>query len=146
MTTSIQIITAVILSTAFIAIVATITAYMVKKAIVDIKTDGSVDDEPVCVEDDLKEYFYLYADTESQVYKHYPYRAGWTRVLAPNREAADGAFRAYHQDYFPGMLSCACVYEGDLFRNTSIFNTGNYGEYEHETITVSRLTITKKGE
>ena len=99
-------------------------------------------DDPEYIEDDTQEYFYLYAD----MFKCRVYKAGWTRVLAPNRDAADAAFRAYHPDYIAGILSCAVVYEGDFFRQTSMFKTGNYGEYEHETISLSRMVIVKKGE
>lgn len=127
---------ALILTAAFIAFFIVLIARLVKGTIVEI---GGVDDEPEYVEDDLNEYFFLYADN-----KRFPYKAGWTRVLAPDFNAAEAVFNAYHPGTVEGLTSCASVYEGDLFRQTNIFKTGNYGEYEHETIAASRTKIIKK--
>lgn len=100
---------------------------------------GDDENEPEYIEDDLKEYFFCYADN-----KRYPYKAGWTRVLAPDLEGAEAVFRVFHPDTIEGLTSCAVIYDGLMFRQTNIFATGNYGEFEHETITASRMTIAQK--
>ena len=124
------------LTVVFIALCVVLIYRLVKGTIIEIGVD---DDEPEYIEDDLNEYFFLYADN-----KRFPYKAGWTRVLAPDFNTADAIFNAYHPGTINGLTSCASVYEGDLFRQTSIFKTGNYGEFEHETITASRMKIVKK--
>lgn len=131
-------ITAVILTVAFITFCVVLIVRLVKGTITEI---GGNEDEAEYIEDDLNEYFFLYADS-----KRYPYKAGWTRVLAPNLNIAHKLFSAFHPEEIEGLTNCAAVYDGDSFRQTNIFTTGNYGEYEHETITVSRLTIIEKGD
>ena len=126
-----------ILSIAFVSFF----AYLIYRLIKDTFPIAEIKDEPEYSEDDLNEYFFLYADSS-----RYPYKAGWTRVLAPNLDIAHKLFNAFHPAEIEGLTNCAAVYDGDTFRQTSIFSTGNYGEYEHETLTAHRMTIAKKDE
>ena len=113
--------------------------FLIYRLIRGTVTIGEPEDEPEYIEDDLNEYFFLYADSP-----RYPYKSGWTRILAPDLNIAHKVFSAFHPEEIEGLTNCAAVYDGDSFRRTSIFTTGNYGEYEHETITASRMTIEKK--
>lgn len=124
-----------ILSIAFVSFF----AYLIYLLIKDTFPITELEGEPEYNEDDLNEYFFLYADSP-----RYPYKAGWTRVLAPNLDIAHKLFNAFHPAEIEGLTNCAAVYDGDTFRQTSIFSTGNYGEYEHETLTAHRMTISKK--
>ena len=126
------------LTVVFVAFCVALVVRLIKSTISDFKSD---EDEPEYVEDELNEYFFLYADN-----KRFPYKAGWTRVLAPDFNAAEAVFNAYHPGTVEGLTNCATVYEGELFRQTNIFKTGNYGEFEHETIAASRMKIIKKGD
>lgn len=143
MNTPIQTATVLIVTAALISVCVAILVRLRKTA---PSGDDTPDEAEYIIDDNLEEFFFTYADPTGEPFKHYPYKAGWSRVLAPSITAAEHAFRAFHPDYFPGILNCVTVYRGDIFRKTSIYLTGNYGEYEHETITVSRQTVIEKGE
>ncbi|MBQ3257859.1 MAG: hypothetical protein IJA67_10675 [Oscillospiraceae bacterium] len=70
--------------------------------------------------------------------RQFPYCGGWTEVVAANREAACGAFRAYHPDVIEGCLNCSDVYTEEQFKKTSMYTEGNRGAYCHERITLLR--------
>lgn len=136
MTAAMQNVTATIFGIIFILLIAAIIVTIARRLSFD-----SIDvDDTSYQEEDSEEYFFIYASNANR----YPYSAGCTRVIAPNREAAEAVFRIYHPDFFPDLMSCAAVYAGDEFRMTNIFGTGNYGEYEHETLVVSRRVLVKK--
>ena len=122
----------------FITLTGLLIVRLTKLSIIEFSENKEA---PECTEDDLKEYFFLYADN-----KWFPYRAGWTRVMAPDFNIAEAVFNAFHPGTVDGLTNCATVCEGELFRKTNIFTTGNYGEYEHETIVASRMTIVRKEE
>lgn len=79
--------------------------------------------------------FYFTYDTEGQ-----PFAGGWTAIEAPDRASACALFRAYHPDRTDGLLNCSSVYDSTTFYKTGMFETGNFGVYCHERITVKRVT------
>ena len=76
----------------------------------------------------------------------YPFRGGWTLIIAPDEGIAAQIFRAFHPDR-PGhyCLNCADYYHADYFEQSLSYKTGNFGAYCHEVIEVKH-TITKDNE
>lgn len=69
----------------------------------------------------------------------YPFRGGWTLIEAPDLNTAIQIFRAFHPDrQGSGCLNCADYYRGDRFEQSESFKNGNFGEYCHEIIRVTR--------
>lgn len=111
-----------ILSIAFVSFFAYLIYRLIKGAFPITEFEG----EPEYNEDNLNEYFFLYADSP-----RYPYKAGWTRVLAPNLDIAHKLFNAFHPAEIEGLTNCAAVYDGDTFRQTNI------------SITISSIVLPK---
>ena len=83
------------------------------------------------------EKFYFTYGTDSG----YPFRGGWTLIIAPDEEIAVQIFRAFHPNRSGSVcLNCASYYRSDYFEQTKAYTTGNFGKYCHETITVSHET------
>ena len=77
------------------------------------------------------EKFYFTYGTDSG----YPFRGGWTLILAPGAKAAVQIFRAYHPNRVGSdCLNCADYYRGDRFEQSESYKTGNFGGYCHEII------------
>lgn len=89
------------------------------------------------------EKFYFTYGTDSG----YPFRGGWTLIEAPDLKIAIDIFRAFHPDRdVRGILNFANYYRGENFEQMQMYKTGNFGEYCHETIRVTReLTKSKEG-
>lgn len=88
----------------------------------------------------MERFYFTYG-----VWDH-PFKGGWTEVVADNRHMAEAAFRAYHPDIIPGLLHCCDVYPEAKFRKTEMFGPkGNLGARCHETITLQRETVDKRG-
>lgn len=67
--------------------------------------------------------------------KHYPFRDGWTLIIAPSESAAAEIFRIYHPNREGSdCLNCAWVYRADEFEQSEAFKKGNFGGYYHEII------------
>ena len=76
----------------------------------------------------------------------YPFRGGWTLIIAPDEKTAVQIFRAFHPDRSErACLNCADYYRGDYFEQRESYKTGNFGAYCHEIIEVSHK-ITKGNE
>ena len=69
----------------------------------------------------------------------YPYKGGWTEIIAPTTRLCIDIFRAYHPDRTPGILNCADYYSFSDFRDTEMYRDGNFGKRRHEKITVMRM-------
>lgn len=78
--------------------------------------------------------FYFTYGTDSG----YPFQRGWTEVRAKDFNDAVRAFRAYHMDRSPGVLNCADYYTEDEFAKSGMMETGNFGAFCHEVITLER--------
>lgn len=82
------------------------------------------------------EKFYFTYGTDSE----YPFRGGWTLIIAPNIKAAAQIFKAYH----PNRNDSECLnradyyradyYRADYFEQSESYKTGNFGGYCHEII------------
>lgn len=85
--------------------------------------------------------FYFTYGTEN-----HPYYGGWTQVVAPDMQAAQAAFRAYHPDRTAGLLNCSDYYSEEDFMSTSMAGPeGNFGFFCHELITLQRTPIREEG-
>lgn len=76
--------------------------------------------------------FYFTYGTEG-----YPYYGGWTEIIAPDLQAACNIFRAVHPDKAEGLLNCCSIYTENDFKQTLMFERGNFGERCHETLSLS---------
>lgn len=88
------------------------------------------------------EKFYFTYGTDSG----YPFRGGWTLIIAPDEKTATQIFRAFHPDRWSGCLNCSDYYRADRFEQSDMYKTGNFGAYCHETIRVSREITKEKKE
>ncbi len=65
----------------------------------------------------------------------YPFRGGWTLVIAPNLNAAIQIFKAHHPNRpGSGCLNCADYYRAEYFENSESYKDGNLGGGCHEII------------
>lgn len=77
----------------------------------------------------INTFYFTYGKSEQ-----FPFKGGWTTVLADNRRDAIKKFRIRHPDKTEGLINCSDIYTKGEFRLTSMLQTGNLGEYEHEVI------------
>lgn len=74
-----------------------------------------------------------------------PFYGGWTEVVAPDMRTACAVFRAVHPDKTDGLLNCSSVYTEAAFKKTVMAGPdGNFNQFCHERITVSREVISKE--
>jgi hypothetical protein len=77
----------------------------------------------------------------------YPFQGGWTEIEAPDRTAADLAFKAYHPCRPGGrFLNCADVYSEREFLPSDMLLNGNYGLWCQEEITLTRTMVNIESE
>lgn len=74
----------------------------------------------------------------------HPFYGGWSVVEAPDRDAADAAFRAYHPDKRSGLLNCCNIHTEEYFQKTAMAAEGNFGYRCQEIITLSREVLGKE--
>lgn len=77
--------------------------------------------------------FYFTYGTDPQ----FPFKNGWTLVVADNARRAAAAFREYHPDENDGVLNCAFVYDQEGMEKTGMLTEGNGGEFCHECIALA---------
>lgn len=77
----------------------------------------------------MPRYFYTYGSSPD-----YPFKDGWTEVIALNQGQADAFFRAAHPDVHPGILNCAIVYSEAEFAKSVMMKKTNFGAGCHETL------------
>lgn len=77
----------------------------------------------------MPKYYYTYGS-----HPNYPYKNGWTEVIALNRGQANAFFRAAHPDVVPGIINCAWIYSESEFAKTSLMKETNFGARCHETL------------
>lgn len=65
---------------------------------------------------------------------HFPYTLGWVEVHAKDYLEAHKKFRAHFPDRTPRSLHCAGYYRKSEFKKTTMYVTGNGGEFCHEVI------------
>lgn len=84
------------------------------------------------------EKFYFTYGTDSA----YPFRGGWTLIIAPDAETAVQIFKAFHPNRDgSSCINCADCYRGERFDRLEMAKTGNFGAYCHEIIEVSHKII-----
>jgi len=77
------------------------------------------------------EKFYFTYGTDSG----YPFRGGWTEVVAPSLKTAAQIFKIYHPNRDDAdVLNCADYYRADEFEGFECFKNGNFGARCHEII------------
>lgn len=78
-----------------------------------------------------KSFYFTYGTSDC-----FPYRGGWTEVIAPDRETAVYLFRIYHPDHTPGTVNCAGIYTREQFESTGMHlpSNGNFGHNGREVI------------
>lgn len=81
----------------------------------------------------MNKYYFTYGSSEK-----YPFRRGWTEVIAPDLATACAIFRVFHPDCYEGVLNCCDVYSEAEFAKTEMSKEGNYGVRAHEIITLQR--------
>ena len=79
----------------------------------------------------MKVYFFTYGTSSA-----YPFRGGWTKVSAPDRNTAIQLFRIFHPDRTEGIINCADVYDYETFKNKTMYLEGNFGARCHDHIKV----------
>ena len=80
----------------------------------------------------MPKFYFTYGTSQT-----FPFQGGWTEVIAPNRQAAVGAFRAIHPDVTPNIINCSFIYSEEQFKNTCLNDgTGNMHLFCHERITI----------
>ncbi len=84
----------------------------------------------------MNRYFFTYG-TEGQ-----PFSGGWTEVLAPSSRLACEAFRHHHPDKTKGLLNCGSVYTEENFKQTEMYEGGNFGARCHELIVLHIDSVT----
>lgn len=80
----------------------------------------------------MKKFYFTYGTSKS-----YPFRGGWTEVIAPNRSMAIGAFNAVHPPQVEDIINCSFVYDETTFKTFEMYKNGNLGARCHERITIS---------
>lgn len=89
----------------------------------------------------MKKFYFTYGTDPG-----YPFRGGWTLIIAPDKKTAVEIFRAFHPDRSgSGCVNCAEYYQSERFEQTECYKSGNFGAYCHEIIEVSHI-ITKDNE
>ena len=81
----------------------------------------------------MQKFYFTYGTSEQ-----YPYKGGWTEVIAETKHMAILAFKVVHPDVHEGILNCASVYTEEEFTSSGM-TTGNYGACRHETIILSQI-------
>lgn len=79
-------------------------------------------------------FYFIYGTDDD-----YPFRGGWTKVVAPNAILAINLFLASHpvkEDF--EIINCAHILTEDEFKATDMPRNGNHGAWCHEEITVTR--------
>ncbi len=77
----------------------------------------------------MKKFYFTYGTDRG-----YPFRGGWTLIIAPNISAAIQIFKAYHPNRDGSdCLNCADYYT-ESFEVGESYKTGNFGGYCHEII------------
>lgn len=71
----------------------------------------------------MSKFYFTYGTAES-----FPYKGGWTEVIADDIRQAQALFRAVHPDRTPGIMNCAFFYTEEMFSKTDMFkNNDNRG-------------------
>lgn len=77
----------------------------------------------------INKYYYTFGTS-----KDFPYQGGWVEVKAINIKVAHEIFRSYFPDRIKGILNCADYYTEEQFKETKMYETGNYRAFCHERI------------
>lgn len=75
--------------------------------------------------------------------KTFPYRNGWTTVIATDMNDAAATFKKHHPN-LPGTncLNCSFVYTAESFEKTEMFlNQDNFGAGEHEVLISDNIPL-----
>ena len=84
----------------------------------------------------MERFYFTYGTS-----RDFPFRGGWTMIIAPNIKAAALIFKAYHPNPNDDeILNCADYYKAEYFEKSESFMTGNFGGYWHEIIGPHHLT------
>ena len=75
----------------------------------------------------MKKFYFTYGT------KGHPFYGGWSEVYAPDIDAAIRLHKTYHSKE-NGFLNCAEVYNEEEFKETEMYQNGNYGRYSHEVL------------
>ncbi|MGN1370613.1 MAG: hypothetical protein ACI4WX_17195 [Aristaeellaceae bacterium] len=84
----------------------------------------------------MNKFYFTYGTSEL-----YPFKGGWTEIVAPDRSAACAIFRMFHPNSYNGCLNCSEVYSRDEFVKTGMYKEGNFGVRAHEVITLKRKLL-----
>lgn len=87
-----------------------------------------VDGELILKRAGYRKFYYTYGSN-----KHFPFKSGWTEIVAPSMSRANAKFRDIHPDVNDGYLNCAFVYDQDEFP-MDMASAGNYGVREQEIL------------
>lgn len=82
----------------------------------------------------MANFYFTYGDNPQ-----FPYKNGWTLIIADNMETAIKAFRLAHPDVHENTINCAFYYNEEEFNNTILPDNGNDGSFCHETIYADRF-------
>lgn len=63
-----------------------------------------------------------------------PYKGGWVKIYAADRQQACEAFRREYPDKINGLLNCAGIYDEHYFEKSAMFKNGNFGAYCHDVV------------
>lgn len=81
----------------------------------------------------MAKFYFTYGSDE-----RFPFRGGWTEVIAPNRSMAVEAFRAVHPDINENTINCSFVYTEDDFKTSCMADgSGNMKKFCHDRITLT---------
>lgn len=85
----------------------------------------------------MNTYYFTYGLDE-----RFPFVGGWTEIVLPDGMSewdARNLFRVIHPNRDDlNCLNCADVYTEDVFKKTTVFKEGNYGERCRERIILNR--------
>lgn len=85
----------------------------------------------------MARYYFTYAASD-----RFPFIGGWTEVEAPDMKAAVTIYRIYHPGKVDGLINCSFVYPEENFFETQMPARGNFGNYCHEKISITREVMT----
>lgn len=80
--------------------------------------------------------FYFTYGSEGQ-----PFVGGWTEVAAESKAVAVAAFRVFHPDKVAGLVNCSSIYDEERFKQTKMYQNGNFGIRCHEIIGIARTPL-----
>lgn len=85
-------------------------------------------------------YYFTYGLAE-----HYPFRGGWTKVVADSRENAVRLFQIAHPDKNENMINCYFIYDEEGFKETEMFQTNdNLGHGCQEILMLIKIVADNK--